>query len=57
MKYYPLILGIMDTINEWNDKLNDWASKYLDNVGVGTLVVGAVFVIGAWGISVLNKKQ
>ena len=57
MKYYPLVLGIMDTLNEWNEKLNAWSAEHLDNVGVGTIVIGVIFVVGAWTISVLNKKS
>ncbi len=55
-QYTPLILGIIDTLNDWNEKLNDFASGHMDNVAIGTAVVAAVFVISAWGISVLNKK-
>ncbi len=53
---YPYILGLMDTLNEWNEKLNDFAGSHMDNVAVGTVVVAAVFVIAAWGIKELNKK-
>lgn len=53
---YPYILGIMDTLNDWNTKLNEWAAGHMDNVLVGTVIVAAIFVIGAWGIGELNKK-
>ena len=56
IKYYPLILGIMYTLNDWNEKLNDFAAGHMDNVFVGTIVVGAIFVISAWGINTLNKR-
>lgn len=55
MKYYPYILGIMDTLNDWNDKLNEFAGAHLDNVLVGTVVVIGIFIISAWGINTLNK--
>lgn len=55
-KYYPLILGIMDTLNEWNDKLNAFAGEHMDNVLVGALMVGALLFIGCWGVNELNKK-
>lgn len=53
---YPQILGIIDTLNDWNDKLNDFSASHLDNVLVGTVVVAVIFIIGAWGINALNKK-
>ena len=56
ISYYPYILGIIDTLNDWNEKLNGLASTYLDNAGVGTAVVIGIFIISAWVISELNKK-
>ena len=53
---YPYILGIIDTLNEWNEKLNDWAGGHMDNVAIGTVIVFGLFLIGAWGIRELNKK-
>lgn len=55
-KYYPLILGIMDKIEEWNEKLNAFAGERMDNVVVGTLVLGVLILVGFYGISALNKK-
>ena len=54
--FYPYILGIMDTLNEWNDKFNDFAAAHLDSPLVATVVVIGVFFIAAWGIRALNKK-
>ena len=53
---YPQILGIVDTLNDWNEKLNSMTEGKLDNVLVGSLIVIVLFVVGAWGISALNKK-
>lgn len=53
---YPNILGITETLNEWNDKFNSFAAEHLDNPIVATVIVIAVFFIAAWGIRVLNKK-
>lgn len=53
---YPQILGIVDTLNDWNEKLNSITEGKLDNVLVGSLIVIVLFVVGAWGISALNKK-
>ena len=50
MKYYPLMLGIVDTLNEWNDKLNKIADKYMSNVGFGTLVF-------FYAVGTFNKKD
>ena len=55
--FYPLILGIMDTLNDWNDKLNALAADKLDNVWVGTLILGILIVVAFFGVQTLNKKQ
>ena len=55
-KYAFQIMGIIDTINDWNEKLNKIASKYMDNVGFGTIAVVGIFAIGCWGVATLNKK-
>lgn len=54
--FYPLILGIMDTLNDWNDKLNALATDKLDNVWVGTLILGILIVVAFFGVQTLNKK-
>ena len=56
ISYYPYILGIIDTLNDWNEKLNGFAATHLDNAGIGTAVVIGIFIISAWVISALNKK-
>ncbi len=55
-KYCFQILGLLDKLNDWNDKLSGLASKYMDNVGFGTIAVIGLFAIGCWGVSTLNKK-
>ncbi len=54
--FYPYILGIIDTLNDWNEKLNGFAADHLDNAAVGTAVVIGIFIISAYVISALNKK-
>ena len=56
MNFYPLVLGIMDKLNDWNDKLNGFASEHMDNVWVGVLIMGGILFVAFWGINVLNKK-
>lgn len=55
-KYYPLILGIMDTLEEWNEKLNAFAGEHMDNVLVGTIVIGILIFVTFSGINALTKK-
>mgnify|MGYP007069897007 CR=1 FL=1 len=57
MQFYPQILGLIDTLNDWNDKLNDFASSHMDNVWVGAAAVGIAFFLAAWGIRALNKRE
>ena len=54
--YYPYIIGIMDTLNDWNEKLNGFAAEHMDNVWVGAAAVGILFIIAAWGVNTLNKR-
>ena len=56
MKFYPLTLGIMDQLNDWNDKLNGFASDHMDNVWVGVAIMGVLIFVAFWGIKELNKK-
>lgn len=55
-RYGLQLLGIIDKLNDWNEKLNGFASKNLDNVWVGALIVGLVFIVSIWGINTLNRK-
>lgn len=54
---YPQILGIIDKLNEWNDELSKFASEHMDNVGFGTLMLGALIIVAFWGINTLNKNN
>ena len=55
MQYFPLIMGLIDILNDWNEKLNQLVDGRFDNVIVGTIIVAGIFVISAWGINTLNK--
>ncbi len=53
--YYPQILGIVERLNELNEKINSFLGDKTDNVFVGTLIFGAIIAITFWGIRELNK--
>ena len=55
MLNYANIIGIVDTLNEWNEKLRNFTTGKTDNVFVGTLIIGGVFVVSAWAISYFGK--
>ena len=57
LKYYPMILGLTEKLNELNEKINEMFGSKMDNVSTGTLVLGAILVIAFWGIGELNKHQ
>ena len=57
MKYYPVLLGIVDQLNDWNDKLNKFADEHMGNVGVGTLIFFALLGVAFFGVAELNKKD
>ena len=54
--YYSQILSLMDTLNEWTEKLNSFAASHMDNVWVGTVIGGVLLVLAIWGINALNRK-
>ncbi len=49
------ILGIIDKLNEWNEKLNGLASEHLDNVWVGVIILGIIMAFVIFGINTLSK--
>ena len=57
IKYYIAMLGIVDKLNEWNDKLNQIASKYMDNVVTGTIIGFVIIVVAFWAVGELNRKN
>lgn len=55
MSFYPQILGIVDRLNELNEKINGFLGDKIDNVFVGALIFGAIIFVTFWGIRELNK--
>ena len=53
---YPQILGIMDKLNEWDEKLKNFADSQSNNLGTGVLIMGFLILIAVFGIRALNKK-
>ena len=56
MNYYPYILGIMDTINDWNEKIKAFATGNSNNVVFATVFVIGIFAVAGWAINFFNKK-
>lgn len=56
-RYYPMLLGIVDQLNEWNDKLNKIADEHMGSVGVGTLLFFLLLGVAFFGIGTFNKKD
>ena len=54
---YPMILGIIDQLNEWNEKINSFVGEHMDNVVVGTIVFFGILLVMYWGIGTSNRKQ
>ena len=54
--YLPMILSIMDKLNELNDKINDLIGNKIDNVFVGAAILGVIILVAFWGINTLNKN-
>ncbi len=43
---YFLILSFTSTLNEWNEKLNSFFDKNLNNVWSGALIFGVLMFLG-----------
>lgn len=43
-------------IEDWNERLDSFATEYMDNVWVGAALVIIIFVFGCWAISYFTKK-
>ena len=56
-KFYPAVLGIVDLLNDWNEKLNAFADEHMGNVGVGTLLFFLLLGLAFYGINTFNKKD
>ena len=56
MIYYPYILGIIDTLKDWDEKLKQITMGSSNNVAFATILIGGVFVVSAWAISTFYKK-
>lgn len=56
MNKYMLILGLMDVIEDWNEKLNSFSAENLDNVWIGMVIVVVLVIFGWWGVSYFSKK-
>lgn len=54
--YYPQIIGIVDKLNELNEKVNSYLDGKIDNAFAGTLIIGFIIAISFWGIRELTKK-
>ncbi len=52
----PSMLTIIDTINEWNEKLNELIGDKMGNVGIGTLIFFGILLVTFWAIGALNKQ-
>lgn len=56
MNNYLYILSVTSTIDEWNEKLNNFFSTGNNNVVFGATIIVVMLVIAIWGINTLNKK-
>ena len=56
-KYYPLMIGIVDQLNKWNEDINKWADEHMGNVGFGVIVFFGLLGIAFFGVERLNRKN
>ena len=53
---YPYILGLLDTLNDWDEKLKKITTGGENNVIFATIFVVGIFAVSAWAINFFNKK-
>ncbi len=56
MMWYPYILGLLDTLNDWDQKLKEMTTGNSNNVIFATAFIAGIFVVSAWAINFFNKK-
>ena len=56
MTNYIYILGIIEKLNEWNEKLDAFSAAHLDNVFVGTIILGVLIAVAYFAIGFFNKR-
>ena len=51
-----MIVSLANTIEDLNEKLNNFTKKYVDNVISATLILIFLVILAYWGINYLSKK-
>lgn len=51
-----MILSLANTIEELNEKLNNFTKKYTDNAVSATIILILLVILAYWGINYLSKK-
>jgi hypothetical protein len=54
--FYPYIIGITDTLNDWNEKLNGLVGENFGQLGTGVLIMALLIGAAVWGIHTFNKR-
>lgn len=56
MSYIIYIMSFSHQVEIWNEKLDSFATEYMDNPWVGAALCLILFVFGCWAVSSLSKK-
>lgn len=54
--FYPYIGGIVDTLNDWNEKLSGLVGEKFSQLGTGVLIMFLLIGAAVWGIHTFNKR-
>ncbi|MBR3362554.1 MAG: hypothetical protein IKG40_01355 [Bacilli bacterium] len=54
--FYPYILGITDTLNDWNEKLSGLVGEKMGQLGTGVFLMFLLIGAAVWGIHKFNKR-
>ena len=51
-----MAISLSKLIDQWNEKLNNFAATYMDSPWMGSIVLGVLFIFAYWGIKSLASK-
>ena len=55
-RYGLQLLGIIDKLNDWNEKLNGLVGENFGQLGTGVLIMALLIGAAVWGIHTFNKR-
>ena len=51
-----MAINLSKLIDQWNEKLDNFAGEYMDSPWMGSIVLAVLFIFAYWGIKSLASK-